>query len=261
MLRDRLILLPACAVGLFCGCSGGPKYPTVSSFCSAQASAECSQEVLLACAIPDESTCVANREQLCLAAVPAASTYESGAAPACIGEIQSAYADAKLTMAESTAITNDCELVFDGMGGLGAVCQSDSDCKGSQGLQCVLGPASAQGTCQVPQLVEGGGVCAAANAQCADGFHCGPTGNCDIDGSLNDPCSATTPCGPGLNCSSVAAAPATCVAKELDGTACTTDDDCLHGICNKSMTMPMATGLCVSEVTLAPDEPFCVDSR
>src|ERR1700729_3760440 len=123
MLRDPSILLPACVVALLCGCSGGPKYATVSSFCNARASAECSQQVLLACAIPDESTCVTSREQLCLAAVPAASTYESSAATACITEIQSAYADAMLTMTESTAIANDCELVFDGMGGLGAACQ------------------------------------------------------------------------------------------------------------------------------------------
>jgi hypothetical protein len=50
-----------------------------------------------------------------------------------------------------------------------------------------------------------------------------------------------------------------CVSKFNDGTPCTSDDQCLHGLCARGTGT--AQGLCVAEMTLAPNEPFCVDAR
>jgi hypothetical protein len=244
-----LLLASACIV------KNGPKYPDVNSFCSARASAECSSEVLLACAIPDASTCTAKRRALCLSSVPPGTVYNPNSAENCVTQVTGAYADAKVTLAESSAIDAACLPVFDGPDGKDANCQKDSDCQVSTGLRCILLPGSAQGTCQVPQIVQGGGVCAAMNARCIAGFHCGPTAHCDINAAVGEACSPPIPCGPDLQCSSGGV----CVNKTADGSMCATDDECLHGICNKSMTS--STGLCVSQVSLAPGEPFCVDSR
>jgi hypothetical protein len=238
-----------------CSSSTGPKYPDLLSFCGGRAAAECSPAVVLACAAPSSSTCTSARQTVCTSSVPANSTYNAAAAEACVSEVSSAYSDAAVSLAESTAINAACVPVFDGPGAKDAACQGDSDCKLSAGLHCVLRAASNQGTCQVPTMVSGGGSCAAADAQCSTGFHCGPTANCDADGAMQAPCDPADPCGPGLMCSTGAI----CVAKNADGTACTSNDDCLNGICNEATGA--ASGLCVSQITLSPDEPFCVASR
>jgi hypothetical protein len=238
-----------------CTTTAGPKYPDLNSFCNGQASAECSSEVVLACAVPSTATCVANRQQVCVAAAPAGAIYNPAPTENCIAVVSGAYSDAKLTIAESSAISAACSIVFDGPGGPDAACQQDPDCKVSTGLRCVPKPGSNMGTCQIPQPVQGGGMCVAADAQCVAGFHCGLSSHCDIDGMANDPCDAADPCAPGFMCSTAA----TCTAKSADGTACASADECMNGICNKASGAAM--GLCVSEVTLAPDEPFCVDSR
>jgi hypothetical protein len=240
-----------------CACilKNGPKYPDINSFCNARATAECSSEVVLACAIPNASTCVTKRQQLCLSSTPSGTAYNSASAENCVNQVSSAYADAKVTLAESSAIDAACLPVFDGPGTKDASCQSDSNCQVSAGLRCILLPGSTEGTCQIPQMVQGGGSCAASNARCVTGFHCGSTSHCDINAAVGEACDPQNPCGPDLQCSSGG----TCVNKGADGSVCASGDECLHGICNKSMTS--STGLCVSQISLAPDEPFCVESR
>ena len=107
----------------------------------------------------------------------------------------------------------------------------------------------------MPRMVGGGGSCAAPDAQCAPDFHCGSTAHCDQDAAVNESCSDANPCGPGLTCSSMG----TCMAKAADGTMCAADAECLNGICNKGSTAMF--GVCVSQVSLAANEPFCVESR
>jgi hypothetical protein len=255
-IRRSLATFPVLVFTVFGACSAnnGPKYPNLNSFCNARASAECSPEVLLACASPSAATCTARRQQVCVQAAPVNATYVPSSAEACVSQVSNVYADAKVTLDESNAIDAACT-VFDGRGAKDAACLVDVDCQESTGLRCVLSPGSTQGTCQVPQTVQGGGSCAARSAQCVTGFHCGPTAHCDIDAATNEACNAQNPCGPGLLCSTSGI----CIAKAPDGSPCAAGADCLHGICNKSSTA--ATGLCVSQVTLSPDEPFCVESR
>jgi hypothetical protein len=244
-------LLLACA----CIVKNGPKYPDLNSFCNARATAECSPNVLLACAIPSASTCINKRQALCLSSVPAGTVYNPSSAENCVNQVSSAYDDAKVTLAESTAIDAACLSVFDGPAGKDASCQSDLGCQVSSGLRCILAPGSSQGICEIPQAVQGGGSCSASNARCVTGFHCGPTAHCDINAAVGEACGAQIPCGTDLQCSSGG----TCINKNVDGSMCSSADECLHGICNKASTS--STGLCVSQVSLASMEPFCIDSR
>jgi hypothetical protein len=251
----RPLVVAALFLAVGCSTKNGAKYPDLSSFCNGRASAECNSEVLLACVIPSATTCIAKRQQLCMSAAPAGTNYNPSAAESCIAQVSAAYADARITLDESNAIDSACLPVFDGPGGPSASCQIDSNCMRSAGLRCVVSAASGGGVCLVPLAVQGGGSCAAANARCVTGFHCGPTAHCDIDAAVGEACSGPNPCGADLMCSSGG----TCVAKSADGSACASGDECVHGICNKSMTS--ATGLCVSQVNIASNEPFCVDSR
>jgi hypothetical protein len=232
----------------------GPKYPDINSFCNARASSECSAEVLASCGAPDAATCIARRQQVCVTGRPPNTTYSPSSAESCISAVSAAYADAKITLAEKNSVDGACTPVFDGPGAKNATCQKDNDCQVSIGLRCVASAGSTSGSCQVPQPVQGGGSCAASEAQCISGFHCGITAHCDINAALNEAC-ANIPCAPDLICSTAG----TCQAKSPDGSVCASDGECLHGICNKASTQP--SGLCVLQVTLAPAEPFCVESR
>ncbi len=250
-----LVALVGLAVAGACTAKG-PKYPDLNSFCNARASAECSMAVVLACAAPNP-TCTNKRQALCISNAPARA-YNAGAAEDCVTQVSNAYADAKVTLDESKSVDNACLPVFEGPGVTGTACQMDADCRTSTGLRCVPTAGSNQGTCQVPQMVAGGGSCAAPNQQCVPGYHCGTSAHCDIDATDGSMCSSQNPCGPGLLCST-AAGGMTCKAKKADGVACVSGDECQNGICNKA-TGAM-TGICVTQVTLAPNEPFCMDSR
>jgi hypothetical protein len=253
-----LALSPVAAVVLLASaCSNAsPKYPDLTSFCAGVANAECNSTVLLACAISTPDVCAGNEESACAGRQPPGTSYNAAAGEGCVNAYAAAYADAKVTLAETNNINQACVEVFEGVGIKNASCVADSDCQVGMGLRCVMGSAGTS-TCQVPQSVTGGGSCAAPDQQCVAGYHCGSTAHCDIDGAATDACSATLPCGAGLMCD--LAATNMCIAKGADGSACTTGDQCANGIC--SIAMSMASGLCVSQVTIAPDEPFCVDAR
>jgi hypothetical protein len=253
-LATVLVVTMGLALSLGACVDAGPKYPFLNNFCEARASAECSNAVVLACDVQDPSTCVTDRQQLCLMSVPAGTVYNPSAGEGCVDAVTNAYADAEITMAESQAIEAACLPVFNGPGVKGAACQIDTDCQVGAMLHCVLAPSSTQGTCQIPQIVMGGYSCALPDEQCIDGFHCGTTANCDVDGALGQACDANDPCGVTLACG----AAGTCVSKSLNGTTCTADDQCLNGICNGAGNG--VAGLCVSEITLSPTEPFCIAS-
>jgi hypothetical protein len=258
-----LALQPMAALALFASvaCTNpGPKYPDVTSFCNGVATAQCNSKVLMACALPNPSTCIANYESICLSAPPAGlqppgTTYNAAAGEGCVNAYAGAYADAVLTLTEMANITAACLEVFEGAGIVNASCVVDSDCKVGTGLRCVTSSAGTS-TCQIPQAVAGGGSCSAPNQQCLIGYHCGATAHCDIDGAVNDPCSTTLPCGPGLTCSS---ASSTCLSKSADGSPCMGDIECVNGFC--SIPQGQTTGICASEVIIAVNEPFCMAAR
>lgn len=243
-----LVALAACS-------DNAVKYPDTTSFCHARAQAECGAEVIRACAAPDATRCIASRQAACATDVPVGTSYNANGAEACLHAVSAAYNDAKLSAQENRDMGDSCAAVFDGPGVANATCKKHIDCKVSSGLRCVLPGGSDTGTCQIPQRVQGGGSCASPSQLCIDGFHCGITMHCDINSQVGEPCSDTLPCVEAARCM----ASGLCEKKFDDGTVCTDDGECLHDLCARGTTSPQ--GLCVSQMTLAPNEPFCIDAR
>jgi hypothetical protein len=236
-------------------CSGtdGPKYKDSTAYCKGRAEAECSSEVIKACAAPDATRCVTSRYSACVNAVPNGTTYNASGAEACVNAVRSSYADAKLSAQENRTVADTCAGVFDGPGLANAPCKQDGDCKMSAGLKCVWRSVDT-GTCQVPERVQGGGTCSAPNQLCVPGYHCGATQHCDVNGQVGEGCNDALPCVESARCIA-----ALCVKKFEDGRACSNDEECLSSLCARGVSSPM--GLCVSQMTLAPNEPFCMDAR
>jgi hypothetical protein len=243
------------AVLAIASCSGTEtKYPDPGSYCNGRAQAECSQEVISACGIPNASTCTAKRQEACMASAPAG-TYNSNGAETCINVVRTAFADARLSAQENRNVVDTCAAVFEGPGLANNACKKDSECKMNGGLRCVLRGGSDTGTCQIPQRVMGGGVCSAPNQLCAAGFHCGPTDHCDINSQVGEPCNDVLPCVESARCT----LSGQCEKKLDDGSVCTSDGECLNSLCARGTSSPQ--GRCVAVMALAVNEPFCVDAR
>jgi hypothetical protein len=239
-------------------CSGkdpGPPFPDTASFCAGRAKAECTAEVLISCALSSVDRCISGRAAACTAELPAGAVYAPNPAEACLNQVASVYEDARVTQPERGALVAACQPVFGGAGVSGASCARDEDCVLSAGLRCARRAATAEGTCQVPKIVQGGGSCAPADAVCAPGFHCGTSAHCDVNAAVGEACTAALPCAPEALCSGAG----TCQLKAEDGSACASDDACLNGICARAAGS--TEGLCVKELRLATNEPFCQDAR
>jgi hypothetical protein len=237
-----------------CGSKDDLKYPDVSAYCRGRGEAECAKEVLLACAVSDAQKCVTSRQAACIDATPKGAVYNPNGAESCIQAVSSAFADAKLSAQENRTVGEACTALFDGSGSVDAVCKKDIDCKVSAGLRCVLRGGSDSGSCQVPLRVTGGGVCSAANQCCIAGFHCGSTNHCDVNSQVDELCSEVLPCLETARCNA-----GKCERKLADGSPCSSDEECLNALCARGTGA--AQGLCVSQMTLAPNEPFCIDVR
>jgi hypothetical protein len=237
-----------------CGAKDDPKYADISSYCKGRAEAECSKEVLQACAIAEQSRCVTKRQAACVAAAPAGATYNPSGAEACVNAVSTAFADARLSSQENRTVIETCAALYDGPGSANAPCQKDIDCKVSANLRCVLRGGATTGTCQVPQRVTGGGVCSSPAQSCVPDYHCGATDHCDVNSKVGEVCSDVLPCVEAARCSA-----GKCEKKFDDGTACVSDQECANALCARGSGA--AQGVCVSQMSLAPNEPFCVDAR
>jgi hypothetical protein len=267
----RHCLFVSAVLGLSClQCSTttetkGAKYPDATSFCAGVAAAECSDAVVQACAAANKNTCITKEEATCTStyitpALSAGYGYNSGPAENCVNAISAAYSDAKIDSTDLANIAAACGPVFSGAGAKGSSCAVDADCAQADGLRCVIHAAPSagdageiEGTCQVPQTVNGGGTCSAVDAQCVTGYHCGTTSHCDQNEALNASCSGADPCDTGLMCTA-----GRCVAKIANGSDCTTNDECASGIC---IAVTGANNICSSVETLSPSEPFCAAIR
>jgi hypothetical protein len=237
-----------------------PKYPDANAYCNGRAQAECNDTVIVACAAPGKDKCISSRQSACVAAAPKDKAYDASKTEDCIAAVAAAYGDAKLTKDEIKTYTDTCALLFNGIGVKDSPCGADADCKVSEGLRCVVsssaggadgGPIRSSGTCQLPKIVQGGDSCAPVDAMCAAGYHCGLTKHCDINGATGEACGDGLPCKETLKCSSAGM----CQPKLADGSPCTVSQECTNGVCLEQ------TNICVSQVILAPNEPFCVQAR
>ncbi len=265
----RHVALISALLGLsFVQCSStdkkGPKYPDPTSFCDNLAKAECSDAVVKECLVSSKDVCAAQRQTVCKSTyvTPAQSeglTYDAPQAETCVNAVLSAYSDITITSDEMQSIASKCGSVFSRMGAKNASCSVDSDCKSSDGLQCVIhlaaqsgADAGAEGTCQVPSPQKGGSSCSLPDATCETGYHCGSTSHCDQDEVKGNACSAIDPCATAFKCTA-----GKCVDKLAISAVCTTDEDCASGICLTSVN----PNLCADSVTLSPPDPFCADMR
>ncbi len=242
-----------------------PKYPDGNAYCQGRGEAECNDAVIAACLLPSKDTCIMKRQAACNMDIPLGRVYDPSQAEACLAKVSAAYSDAQLTKDEIDSYDDACAPLFSGTGVKDSPCETDSDCKLSDGYKCIFktvaaadagadgGGATANGTCQVPKTVSGGDSCAAVDALCPEGYHCGITMHCDANGIAGEPCNDALPCKPDLKCSALGM----CEDKLVDGSPCVTSDDCTGGICLATT----AGNLCASRVTLSPSEPFCTSSR
>ncbi|MBN1960195.1 MAG: hypothetical protein JW841_04555 [Deltaproteobacteria bacterium] len=229
-----------------------PKYPNAITYCTGRAQAECGAEVLTACAVADEDTCIKERQDVCEESLLTNKIYNSSKAEDCISKVATAYADAKLSKLEIDNYTKTCDLLFDGTGDADDTCSKNTDCKQSQGLQCVIHIASSttRGTCQVAKTIAAGESCEDADAQCATGFHCSADNYCIANADLDDPCDSTMPCKDAYKCSS----DGYCEDKLVNSSVCTNNNECASGICSQSGT----SNICLAQITLSASEPFCI---
>jgi hypothetical protein len=114
------------------------------------------------------------------------------------------------------------------------------------------------GTCQVPEIVEGGFDCSEPQQVCEDGFYCN-TENCVAYRRLGATCSSDGECGPEAYCDVVP--PATqnvCLARGDVGDACQIGRECISQIC---LELANGDSSCLNRVRLSPFDPLCDDLR
>jgi hypothetical protein len=256
-LRDNAhcgLVLAAIVGFAACSSADGPKYADLASYCHARGQAECSSEVIKACAAPDATRCIGKRQAACIDSAPSGATYNPSGAEACVNAVSASFSDAKLSAQENKSNVDLCARLFDGPGTANATCKKDIDCKVSTGLRCVLRGGSDTGSCQIPETVMGGGVCSQPSQSCVPGFHCGATEHCDINSAVGEPCTEILPCVETARCSA-----GKCEKKFDDGSPCASDAECVNALCARGTGSTQ--GICVSQMTLAPNEPFCIDAR
>lgn len=229
------------------------KYPDKAAFCAGLGVAVCSTELATTCVV-DKAVCQPNMQKW--ACESYTGVYRKEVAEDCVKAWESAYADATLTGGEQANINKVCELVFGGTGGTGAACTSLKDCDLDQELKCV------KGKCEIPKAVTVGEDCAADDLLCAAGLYCSANDKiCAKRVALAGECTDTKPCQEDLQC--VKAAPTdaagTCQAKTADGGTCTTNAECMGGLCTQTpLGGDAGVGYtCASTWEISKWDPFC----
>lgn len=241
---------------LAAACSGSKKRATsgtnetAAQFCESFGKAACNDAVVSACSGggTEVDKCVAKQQSFCLAALSRPEQYSSDNAAACLDAVTTAYEDGKLSADEIQVVREfaaPCDQLIRGPGALGISCFEPFDCNTLEGLTCVNKPGQ-PGTCQVPDVVQGGFTCTEPNQICAEGFYCDGQNCLARPGKVGDACDPDLkPCAADFNC----APDYTCQARGDLGAGCDTGIDCKSGVC--------AANLCVQEVILSISEPLC----
>jgi hypothetical protein len=237
-------------------------YPTEAAFCAALATAECNDLVVEACYASDEaslptdrSRCSSARENACN---PMNLTYHPQYADDCIAERTRVLADAELTMEEIATAEEACIGVFSRGGAAGTPCTATIDCDTGTGLRCIMKPGTTSGSCEIPILLSGGDRCDAADAVCpADTFCSEMAGNyCVARPIEGEACSTLMPCADAYLCG---ATDMLCAAKAANGEVCAAAEECSSGFCTLPTgggTSGICTGVWALEVTSANCDEF-----
>ncbi|HEY4156816.1 MAG TPA: hypothetical protein VGM29_01920, partial [Polyangiaceae bacterium] len=178
-----LRLVSLVLLGSLLGCSNKvsgdtpPPNPLATSdgFCHAWAGKACNDLVVKQCAGAAAATdslraaCEDSQEQFCNNMIPA-SRYGVTHAQECLDAVGTAYADAELTSEEALVVHElaaPCAQLIKGPSADGDSCSATTDCDTVSGSICIL--KGATGVCGVPEVVDNGTSCKAANASCHDG--------------------------------------------------------------------------------------------
>jgi hypothetical protein len=251
---------------LVAGCSEAEEGPgsnmsttrTRDAFCTEWAVRACGTTVVENCQASSVEDCRAAQKTYCLDLVPP--TYSSEQALTCLAAVEAAYADADLRSEELKTVTQlgpPCHQLVRGTGGADASCESNEDCDGPKGFECVIKGGEILGTCQIPEEVEGGFECAEPQQVCEDGFYCNAE-NCVSYRKLGASCTVDGECGPEAYCDLVPPEiDKTCVARGGVRAPCSSARECLSEIC-----LTVGSDLeCLSRVILSPSEPLCGNLR
>lgn len=222
---------------------------TREQFCTDWARAACSEEVISVCQAESAEDCHASQEALCRTLVPKDFSDESG--DDCIAAVKDAYKDADLKADELATVLKlgaPCNQIIVGLSDEGESCTDPGDCDASLGLACVRKADAARGTCQLPDEVEGGRDCKAAQKTCTPGFYCNGQ-NCIEAKDLGDVCTIQEECGEAGFCDVDGA----CQERLAVNEVCTSDFECGTGICYEFA----GDQVCTDRIRLARSEPLC----
>lgn len=232
----------------------------LAGFCRAWSLRVCTEAVVGACQATSVQACQERQSAHCQAvfgADPDAS-YQRPLANGCLEAVAAAYQDARLSREEFRLVqgtgepVGPCATVVTGSGVDGAACARASDCDGTRGFVCLRPtPDATEGLCKVPVTRSGGQSCDRPEQSCAAGFYCDGR-NCLEARGEGEACGAAVPCGDAFRCVSDVCAP-----RSARGLACTSDEECLSGLC----VIGGAGGVCVESIVLSPAEPACAALR
>jgi hypothetical protein len=236
-------------------------YPDEAAFCAKLGEVVCNDDVVTDCygssdeSLPDDKTSCIEAYSALSNCNPNGFTYHPITAEACLEAMTLIWGDARVDETEIEDATEACIAVFYEPGAVGDSCTMDGQCDTPADLRCVIKAGDTEGTCRKPDSIGGGYSCDAPDAICADAFYCDATFHCTERPGINDACSPTMPCDTSTLCT-----PTTeiCDAKEENGVACASADECLNGFCNKPRGSD--NGVCGATITLdgtsANCEPF-----
>lgn len=225
------------------------KYPSVDSYCSAKASAECNEPSVGTCGVKN-ADCVVARKAACNTASSAAEAqgrvYTASNVDACLSATDTAYRN-PTNAADLSARDDACNRVFSGTKGKSVACTSAYDCQGT--LVCDLSKNPNGGNCADKVNKALNDPCTDPGDICATGLFCDGSGTsffCHPDRNVGEACTATIPC----DTTKAFCGPAgTCLALGQTGDACTVGTQCSTTFCNASgkcaaRQFPSETGVC-----------------
>jgi len=259
-LKFSFVLLCLLGVG---GCSSTEDLPdpnaTVGGFCGNWAKAACSNAVVLACSGAEKvdatltDKCV-RKQQLFCEGLLLAPGYSSQKASQCLGAVQNAYSDARLSATEIATVRHraePCNHLIKGPKAEGESCDVDDDCDTIKNYLCVK--KSGVGSCRIPTVVANGTSCSAPDAACNPGFYCGVDESCVQSKAVGKTCTEDFECLTGLVCN------ANKCTEKVSPDECMKDEDCATNVCD--IPVNSDSGMCVSAITLSASSGVCEDLR
>jgi hypothetical protein len=222
---------------------------TREEFCRDWAQAACSEDTVSACQASDAESCRQSQEDYCRKLVPVDFSDEKG--QACIDAVKKAYEDADLQGSELATVLSlggACDKLIQGDTDEGDDCDSNHDCDAPGGFVCVRHADKPEGTCQIPETVDGGRDCSGARKICENGFYCNGD-NCIEAKDASDDCTIQEECGETAFCSNAGK----CEERHSVGAVCTSDIECDDGVCYEFD----GKKTCTDRIRLGRAEPLC----